>query len=529
MKTNTIKRISDILKYLLGGVALVYLLVYLFVALSRMGYPFDLEWMEGGAVDHVRWILAGHALYGKPMLEFVPYAYTPLYYYFSAGVAYVLGVGLTPLRLLSFLASLGCFAIIYLWVRRETSGALSSILAAGMFAATFRLGGAWLDLARVDTLFLLLLLSALYTLRRQWEDAQARLAHSILAGLLIVLAFQAKQTALVVAIPLMAYALLTDARRAWVFIGTVVAGIAGSVLVLNHLCNGWYNYYVFDLPRRHAIVPSMWTGFWTHDIFLALFIVCLVTIAFLVMLALNGFARRFSIADKDTAGLEVSPTGNRVRFWFYLAAFGGMLAASWGSRLSDGGYNNVLLPAYAILSIGFGLGVYSLLEWAARLSPSRQQMASLYLFLLCLIQFFTLRYAPWEQIPTQADLESGHRAVQAIAQLDGDVFIPYHGNLSVMAGKSPHASAMALFDVVGWDRRSDAARSLADEIRQALAERRFGALIVNEPQRWFAEAWSPEVSTYYSEAGRLFDDPTVFWPVTGMRTRPQEIYLTGQR
>lgn len=510
MKTNTIKRISDILKYLLVGVAVVYLLVYLFVALSRMGYPFDLEWMEGGAVDHVRWILAGRALYGKPTLEFVPFAYTPLYYYLSAGVAYVLGVGFTPLRLISFLASLGCFAIIYLWVRRETRGALFGVLAAGMFAATFRLGGAWLDLARVDTLFLLLLLSALYTLRRR-QDAQARLAHSILAGLLIVLAFQAKQTALVVALPLMAYALLTDARRAWAFIGTVVVGVAGSVLVLNYLCNGWYNYYVFDLPRRHAIVPSVWTGFWTHDVFLALFIVCLATIAFLATLAVNRPAK--------------SQRPGRSELWFYLAAFGGMLAASWGSRLSDGGYNNVLLPAYAILSIGFGLGVHNLLEWAARLSPSRQQMASLYLFLLCLIQFFTLRYVPWEQIPTQADLESGYRVVRAIAQLDGDVFIPYHGNLSVMAGKPSHASAMGLFDVIGWDRRSDAAQSLTDEIRQALAERRFGALILNEPQRWFAEAWFPEVTTYYSQTGRLLEDPAVFWPVTGMRTRPQEIYL----
>ena len=38
---------------LIGGCA-AYVLTFLFVALARIGYPFELEWMEGGMVDHLR-------------------------------------------------------------------------------------------------------------------------------------------------------------------------------------------------------------------------------------------------------------------------------------------------------------------------------------------------------------------------------------------------------------------------------------------------------------------------------------------
>ena len=76
--------------------------------------------MEGAMVDHVRRIMAGHKLYVQPSLRFVPFIYPPLYFYLAALVSHVLGAGLVPLRLLSFVASLGCFTLIYMLVRRET-------------------------------------------------------------------------------------------------------------------------------------------------------------------------------------------------------------------------------------------------------------------------------------------------------------------------------------------------------------------------------------------------------------------------
>ena len=76
----------------LAAFASLYLLACLGVTTLHVGYPFALEWMEGGSVDHVRRILAGRPIYIEPTLEFAPFIYTPLYFYLGAAVASVAGV-----------------------------------------------------------------------------------------------------------------------------------------------------------------------------------------------------------------------------------------------------------------------------------------------------------------------------------------------------------------------------------------------------------------------------------------------------
>src|SRR5207302_2694739 len=139
----------------LGSVALLPVGAYLWVALHRLGYPFELEWLEGGAVGIVQRAAAGHGLYVQPSLHYVPWPYPPMYFWTSAAVAHVTGVGFLALRLVSFTASLATFVVIYILVRSGTSDRVAGVCAVGLYAATFRLSGAWLDLGRVDSLFLL--------------------------------------------------------------------------------------------------------------------------------------------------------------------------------------------------------------------------------------------------------------------------------------------------------------------------------------------------------------------------------------
>ena len=89
-------------------VALVPIAVYLYVALRQLGYPYELEWMEGGSVEIVGRVLHGQALYVAPSLHYVPYTYPPLYFWVSALVAKMTGLSFLPLRLVSFVSSLGC-------------------------------------------------------------------------------------------------------------------------------------------------------------------------------------------------------------------------------------------------------------------------------------------------------------------------------------------------------------------------------------------------------------------------------------
>ena len=53
------------LKYILAAGGGLFLLIFLGTALSRLGYPYELEWMEGGAVDHVRRVIAGQHVCGN--------------------------------------------------------------------------------------------------------------------------------------------------------------------------------------------------------------------------------------------------------------------------------------------------------------------------------------------------------------------------------------------------------------------------------------------------------------------------------
>jgi hypothetical protein len=69
------------------------LAVYIRLALRTLNYPFPLEWMEGGTVDVVQRVIRHQPLYTQPTAEYVPYIYPPLYYWVSAQIARVIGVG----------------------------------------------------------------------------------------------------------------------------------------------------------------------------------------------------------------------------------------------------------------------------------------------------------------------------------------------------------------------------------------------------------------------------------------------------
>jgi hypothetical protein len=153
------------LRVVVQAAAVLYMLVYVVVACARLSYPFELEWLEGGSLQQVDRILSGRPIYARPDLSFVAFFYTPAYYYVAAAAATLIGPGFLPLRLVSLLASLGSLAVIFSFVRRDTGRVPPALMAAGLFAATFAASGGWFDLARVDSLYVCLLLLAAYVLR----------------------------------------------------------------------------------------------------------------------------------------------------------------------------------------------------------------------------------------------------------------------------------------------------------------------------------------------------------------------------
>ncbi len=472
--------------------ALAYPLAYIVIALMRAGHPFELEWMEGSVVAHVGRVLAGQPLYVAPSLQFTPFIYPPLYFYIGALVAKISGLGFTPLRLLSFAASLGTIACVYLTVRQGSDRRLPALLGACLFAASFREGGAWFDLARVDSVYLCAIAAGIFLLRRD----RPWLAGT-LGGLAFALAALTKQSALFIAAPAAVFLLAADWRRGIAFGGTLAAIVCGATLALERASGGWYGFYVFDLPRHHPIIGQLLRGFWTTDMLGAF------AIAF--ALGVFGFCR-MSRAAWRRDGLD-------------MALLTGLVLTAYITKIRVGSYDNLVIPAHLAASLAFGWGLDRLLGFRASLGE-RGAALERFAVVLCLLQFSLLLYKPWRQIPTAAHAAAGRQFVESLGRVPGDVWIPSHPYLAEMAGKPSWAHELALTDVL---RQGDTPqhRELMDSLRTALREHRFG-LVVLDHTGWLKE----EAQPYYDHVAQMFgdDEKELFWPLTGFHTRPDFVW-----
>ena len=468
-----------------------YGLAYLLVALARVNYPFELEWMEGGMLDHVRRVVAGDSIYAKPSLEFVSFLYPPLYYMVAAVFAKILGSGFLPLRLLSLVSSLGVFVLIYRFVRRETGSTFPGVLAAGLFAATYDKVGGWFDLARLDSFYLLLLVAGIYVLRFKKSATGAAAA-----GLLMGAAFLTKQSALVITIPLGIHCLITDIKRAPWFIGAAGIVMWGGAMIIDRVSDGWFHYYCAYLPARHPRVEGAVLGFWTKDLLPALPIAGIASVGYAAGRFLSGESRE--------------------RLFFPLLAVG-MIGSSWSVRNMVGAEVNNLLPAFMAVAMFTALGVHGVRSLAAREGEGRWPRIALVAEVLFGAQLALLAYNPAKHIPTAADRAAGTKLVERIAAVDGEVFIPHHGYLAILAGKRSFAHTLAL-DNVHVEDDGPARRDLELEIVRAVTEKRFAAVLLE------SDGWHEmDFLRTYAVRESLFDRPDVFWPVTGARLRPKAL------
>ena len=478
-------------------IAMAYIGLYLFLAWFRVRYPFELEWMEGGSVEHVRRLLAGQQIYVAPSLDFIPYPYPPFYYYVSAAAARLCGLKLESLRLVSMIASLIAFVTIFLFVKRETGNGYAGGLAAGMFAATFRIGGAWFDIARVDSLFLMLLLIGLYIVR--FQTAYAPL---VCAGLLFSLAILTKQTALIVTAPVIGYVALTDWRKAVVVTAVIGLVVGGSTLALQQVSGGWYKYYVFDLPGHFTarIVRSSILSFWSEDILSHLGIAC--------GLAVAGIVGALSVGKKGGV--------------FYCLMMAGMLLGAWLPRIQSAGYDNTLMPAHAGICLSFGIGVHRVMEYARRWSLTDRAVVGISVYSLCVLQFGALFYSPRKQIPSDRDITAGRALVATLDRIPGRLFMPYHSGCYVpeLRERCGSAQQMAIQDILRFGGEEGRAILTAD-YEKAIAERRYGAIVMDGGGSFF----QAEFEKYYEKQQLDLGGRDVLWTYTGYKTRPEFIFL----
>jgi len=474
---------------LLSGLAIAG---FVAVALLRIGHPYELEWVEGFFLEIVARIQAGEPVYVAPSLDFVSCIYTPLYLYVGAAASALGGPGFVPLRAVSLAAACGSCGVLYAMALRETRRHWPGWLAAGTWAACFGAAGAWYDLARVDSLFLLLLLLGMATLRVARGTGAV-----VLSALFVVLAFLTKQTALAIAGPVGLWLLVTDWRRGAVWSGSIGLGVIATTLVFDAASEGWYRFYVFEFQPQRAFEAWKLTGFWTTDLLATVPVACA---------ALGLHAWR---SWRDPGGSE--------RF-FFLAWAVAVIAATYLARAQSGGYLNNLMPTYALLALVLALAAHreSVRLANGRLRPGAAEVG---LYVACLLQLLVLVEDPHRWLPSAADVAAGDRLVETLASIEGDVLVADQGYLATRAGKRSFAHGVMLWDISRSD-RPGLRQQLAAEIDDALREHRFAAVVVSEG--WFPV--SPVLERTYRPERTLVEDPERFWPVTGARVRPGMLY-----
>ncbi len=479
---------------------------YVAIALRRMAYPFELEWMEGGILGHVYQVLQGESVYGKPSLDFTAYIYNPLYYYVGALSCRVFGTGLFALRFVSFVASVGCFLLVYAIVQRDTRSRLLGVFGATLFLATFQLSGAWFDIARVDSLSLFFTLAAIAT------AGSTRLWVLAVSGGLCALAFLTKQSACFVGPALFLQAALARKWRGALALGGAFAVVAGAAtLVLQATSDGWYTYYAFELPMAHSIGRNqhLIKGFWSLELLAPLPIA-----ATLGLVALLG-ARSLATAPAETASHE---QGRAPGAWFLSTVAVILVLSAWATRLHMGSAENDIMPAHAALALLSGRGLSQLLDGTGKTSRTWIVVCG-----VAMLQLVLLGYEPGKHLPAKGESRAGEALVEKIRTLSGEVLVINHPHLNLLAGKKPHAHLMALVDIEFATRDVRGARAeLRKDIERALRDHRFGHVIVDDPGFSF---WGNALrSAYTVTERRLIPSDTVLWPKTGMSTRPKLVY-----
>lgn len=491
-------RIHRALLAAIAFLSAAFIALFFYIAFSRMHFPLQLEWLEGGVLDTAVRVLHHQAIYVQPSYHFVPNIYTPLFFYVAVPMLKLLGTSLATLRLLGILCTAGCLAVLFLQTRMITRNTLAGLLSAGLFAALYGSVDAWYDLARIDMLFLFLTLLAILLSYR---------GHAVFAALTFVLAYQTKQAAGIIAVFVLLHE-VQKPRRIVLGLATFFIGTVGSIFLLNHASHGWYDYYTLNLPSHHALVPVELISFFTRGLFAHL------GLAFAVI-SLGVIFSRWR-----------SPENSRLAFFLIATTTGTFLSALSG-RIHSGGSVNVMLPLYAWICVLLGIALATLLrsEAVAALTPQLQTVV----LIMCLMQLCALVYPMDKILPSRLATQQAQLAFEKIAATPGDLFVVGNSVDLAPAGKQTFANSVAVFDVLRAD-HGPVAAALRQDLADAIAQHRFAGIVSpGELHAGFLYDGSPaQLGAAYSDKQQTVLSPAAsveLEKIVPSSIAPAEIYL----
>ena len=470
-----IKKYSNILVF---SITLVPLILFFFVTWNRLSLPFVFEWGESAGLNQINRILSGADLYVQPALDFTPLVYTPLYYYLSAGISAIIGNPLFSARAVSLVSAIGSVVLIGRVVQKETKNNLLAWISGMFFLACFALGDGFYDLARVDSLYILFVLIAFdVVLGAKYKTGY------LVFGLLVVIGFFIKQSFIIVFLPLHIYLLLKHRENSWTAFTIEIIGLVVPLYIINRYTNGWFFYYIFDLPGEHGYSLISAVNFWISDTIGPLgigFVFCLV---FLLAYKLDFLS---SNPDAIVEGKKQVQVGSRDHWLVYLLFLAGAAGTAWITRSSNGGGANNCMVIYSALAIGFGLGVGLVLRnsWVES-SPWFYG----FIAIVISIQFVGLFYNPFAFLPTKDEIKLNEQMAERISNTDLQVLIPYRSHLSDELGGRPQIHIVNLFELTGYFKGEiqPAGYDLVEKIRNKICFQDYGIVVLDQPVPWIED------------------------------------------
>ena len=482
MKT---RKALDWLVYTVGG---AYVLLFLFAAILRLVYPYEVEWNEGAVLDHAIRVISSKPIYAAPSLDFTSFVYTPFYYYVVALVMKIGGVGLWAGRLISILSTLFTAAIAE-GLYSETSSSLLAFTSVALYIAFYHITGFFYDIVRMDALAVFLVAVSLYAalyVRRGY----------LIAAVFAALAYFTKQQMLFI-VPALAIGLAFRSKKQalWFSIVSVVVIILGT-FTFNAATNGWYKFYTLTIPSMKAAQGFSWLTaieFLPKWIFSALGLFTLI-----ILIAITSHGKK-----------------NLKEHWPILWAAYAMALLSTAISIGNfGGYQNVFMPLTLMIAIMFPLCIHTisnaLPEWSGLTRG------------IILLAFLSLAYNPLGEkmlFASAHQRQGGDEFIAKLKSIPGDVWIPFHGYISTLAGKPTHVHFMAMNDaLVPHD---SASLRFQNEIDSSLAAHCFSVIILDEESVYHWDSIA-----HYARSKAIFNTPNIFLSRIGEAgTRPNYIYL----
>ena len=535
----TVTRGARILTTLCWLVGLVYLLVFLGIAFSRIGFGFELEWMEGGMVSHGARLMSGHGIYGPPSADFVPFFYTPGYPAILAALGTLVGDLTLPMaRIVSLCATLGTFGLLYRIGQREADWRFG-LLAMGIYAALFRTNGAFYDLARPDALFIGLVLAGVYV--AYYRDS---VWGALGAGAIFAVAFFTKQTASVFVPAVGVFLLWRNWRHGLVFLGVAFGLTSMGVWAVNRATEGWFWTFIFEGHQGHLfywknilmeywrdllfvapillLLPLAWFGYKVPIPLLSLFLLAHWTYAFVFRATTLDYVPHMYYRElfyEDPRWLILIPpaliaallvtyrarTPNVVAhtgaFWLLMYVAG--VGSSGLNHSTQWAYSNCFMPASVFAAILIPLALRDL-------TAERRPWSALVPAAL-LVQFVAWGYAPSAQVPGAEDDAALADFEASLAPIEGKVLAPAHPLFTWRRDGVVHVHQMGIQDVAFMGGLKD--------FNKRLRKKEWAAVVVDERNR------VPGLrGAYYQGDRMIYSSPDALRAKTGFLVRPSVIW-----